>query len=701
MYRRAKLRISLVSCLLASLFLTFGCTSHNSPPQPRSPEVTGLADFHSHQFAHLGFGGKLHTHSVMPSDGCRQIPSFSKSFQVRDLVLDGLLSQSVEQAKKGQCYPTWSNLSGQQMDVDSLKRAWQYGLRLQVVLAVSSEFLCAVAQLGPTSRTGPRTSTCLDPPAIDAQLQAAHDLENQIDAESGGPGKGWYRIVTTPAQARQVINEGKLAVVLGVEAANAYGTCQVYVRGNVPGIPNLIGHQSPEAMYGIDCTEAGGAIAGPIGGLLPGFENWPTSFAEAYFEHYWDEGARAFFLIHNLPGAAGANSLSVPLLHAMNNPSRVTAGGLLNRLPDVDRVLASIRPPFTSHACGVEFDGGRCNAGGLTSTGFALARLMADYGAIIDIDHLSLKSKSDLRNTTDGLGSQYPLVSSHSGFGEISHGDQGNEDQLNATMTEDLIKWGGAFGPILHQGVTSADVDTYPAGAAIPNKCGGTSESFVQQYRYIVDKLKATKLFNGDPAYVGVGYGSDFNGLAHWPAPRFDTNQNAVGNFDLGTTVSEAFTGGSAVGHSGFCYLALGGFPAAPAHVQYPFTSPSGSPSSGASFDRSTLPWSGRTQSYDISSDGVAHVGMIPDFVEELKAMGLTDADLAPLWHGAEAYIRMWEAANAWAGSYTNEEQRGVRQDCRVARAELVNTDPITNAMIAKWRTALDTLRAKSCKGAS
>src|SRR5207248_3061526 len=114
-------------------------------------------------------------------------------------------------------------------------------------------------------------------------------------------------------------------------------------------------------------------------------------------------------------------------------------------------------------------------------------------------------------------------------------------------------------------------------------------------------------------------------------------------------------------------------------------------------FDRSTLPWSGRNEPYDISSDGVAHVGMIPDFVEELKATGLTDGDLMPLWHGAEAYIRMWEAVSAWAGSYTDEGQRGVRQACRSARAELVNTDPISDSVITKWRAALQALRANSC----
>jgi hypothetical protein len=155
----------------------------------------------------------------------------------------------------------------------------------------------------------------------------------------------------SPLLPKQVIQDGKLAVVLGVEAANAYGTCQIYGRGNVPGIPNLIGAQNPEGAWGIDCTEGGGAVAGPVGGLLPGFENWPRSFAIAYFEHYWDQGPRHFYLIHNLPGAGGGNSLSVPLLHATNNPSRISAGGMLNRVPDIDRVVAATRPPF--HHAGV------------------------------------------------------------------------------------------------------------------------------------------------------------------------------------------------------------------------------------------------------------------------------------------------------------------------------------------------------------
>ncbi len=44
-------------------------------------------------------------------------------------------------------------------------------------------------------------------------------LQDYIDAQFGGPGKGFFRIVKTPAEARSVINDGKLAVVLGVEVS--------------------------------------------------------------------------------------------------------------------------------------------------------------------------------------------------------------------------------------------------------------------------------------------------------------------------------------------------------------------------------------------------------------------------------------------------------------------------------------------------
>jgi hypothetical protein len=55
-------------------------------------------------------------------------------------------------------------------------------------------------------------------------------MERYIDAQSGGPGKGWFRVVETPKQARAVILEGKMAVVLGIEISNLFD-CFLTPRG--------------------------------------------------------------------------------------------------------------------------------------------------------------------------------------------------------------------------------------------------------------------------------------------------------------------------------------------------------------------------------------------------------------------------------------------------------------------------------------
>jgi hypothetical protein len=48
-------------------------------------------------------------------------------------------------------------------------------------------------------------------------------LQRYVDAQAGGPGKGFFRIVTNPFQARRVINKGKMAVVLEIEVSELFG----------------------------------------------------------------------------------------------------------------------------------------------------------------------------------------------------------------------------------------------------------------------------------------------------------------------------------------------------------------------------------------------------------------------------------------------------------------------------------------------
>lgn len=54
-------------------------------------------------------------------------------------------------------------------------------------------------------------------------------------------------------------------------------------------------------------------------------------------------------------------------------------------------------------------------------------------------------------------------------------------------------------------------------------------------------------------------------------------------------------------------------------------------------------PYTFGNRTWDFNVHGFAHAGLYPDFLADLKAIGLSDADLAPLFSGVEAYVRMWE----------------------------------------------------------
>src|SRR3954465_12505075 len=51
---------------------------------------------------------------------------------------------------------------------------------------------------------------------------AIRELQDYVDAQAGGPGKGFFQIVTDPYQAREVINQGRMAVVLEIEVSEPF-----------------------------------------------------------------------------------------------------------------------------------------------------------------------------------------------------------------------------------------------------------------------------------------------------------------------------------------------------------------------------------------------------------------------------------------------------------------------------------------------
>ena len=53
---------------------------------------------------------------------------------------------------------------------------------------------------------------------------------------------------------------------------------------------------------------------------------------------------------------------------------------------------------------------------------------------------------------------------------------------------------------------------------------------------------------------------------------------------------------------------------------------------------------------WDFNIDGMAHYGMIPDFIQDLKNVGIRSDQMMPLFSSAEEYIRMWEKADSASG---------------------------------------------------
>lgn len=65
---------------------------------------------------------------------------------------------------------------------------------------------------------------------------------------------------------------------------------------------------------------------------------------------------------------------------------------------------------------------------------------------------------------------------------------------------------------------------------------------------------------------------------------------------------------------------------------------------------------------FDVNLEGMAHYGLLPDFLQDAKNVGLDAQRMAPLFMGAEDYIEMWERAETRAAALSNRPVESFRQ---------------------------------------
>ena len=499
-------------------------------------ETRGYIDAHTHGMAFEFLGGDVHCGRPWSPWGVTVALVDCPDHRVTGgygAVMEAFLSGKASHDPIGwptfRDWPAPDSLTHEGTYYKWMERSWRAGQRVLVNLLVENNQLCMLYPL--------KRNSCDDMKSVALQARDMHKLENYVDAQHGGPGQGWYRIVTNPAQAREVINAGKMAVIMGIETSVLFGC---HTRLGIPSCtPASINKQ-------LDQVKAMGVTQME---LVNKFDNALAGVAG-------DEGSTGYLvnaantLETGSPWRMQTCNPNDPEVHDKDQdnsapiPSQdALFGALLKVIPTSIYNLIPQLPLYPAKH--------HCNKLGLSALGADVIKGMAARNMIFDPDHMSVKARQQSLDLIDAI--HYPgVVSSHS--------------------------W--------------STPDAYPRiygeqGFITPY--AGDSTGFVAKWkRHLTWANPAT--------YWGFGFGADINGLGAQGNPRPDAASNPV---------------------------------------TYPFTG-----LGGVQVDQQV---SGQ-RVYDINKDGVAHYGLYPDWIEDLRKLA-GDAIVEDMARGPEAYLQMWERA--------------------------------------------------------
>lgn len=546
-----------------------------TPRDPAQP-VVGYADLHTH----IGFpksiagvamsGDVFHPYGIPHALGnCAEVHGENGK---DDLLEANNSSNGAAHATDG--YPTFSAWPNRftnthvQAYYRWIERAHLSGLKLMVTDVTGNPTFCQILSL---LHFGKAESGCSAIDEVQQQTQYIYDLQDYIDAQNGGPGRGWFRIVTSPAQARQVIAANKLAVVLGVEHGELFDCRESnthctpdYIDQKVAeihalGIRSVFPiHRFDNAFGGThtDGSTSGGwmhlssrlstsSISNLLGDLFQ-----PDKFPERIDGHFWE--------VEACPGDVHEAS-GIDSMEAFFSEDFDAVRNILPGLGDVlDVLFVDKLRPLPTYAEFAE-DQQVCNKRGLQDIGRHLVNRLIDRKMIVEIDHVSHYTLMDMLDIFEQR--QYSgIVSSHSWI----------ED--SDAVRERIYALGGVLSPMKSNPTASA--------AAI---------------------LHEAALLQAHGLPVGVTVSTDIQGV---------------------TSQAEADAG---------------------VRIQYPFASVDGT----VTF---TAPKTG-ARSFDYASEGVAHYGMLAEWLENLRQVDAADdADIMGIFmNSAESYLQMWERTQAHA----------------------------------------------------
>ncbi|GAA1934943.1 hypothetical protein [Nocardioides marmoribigeumensis] len=562
-------------------------------------QTYGTADAHTHGMAFEFLGGALHCGKPWDRYGVtvalKDCPDHEETNGYGAVVEDFLSGRNPGTGHDPVGWPTFKDwpaphsLTHEGTYYRWMERAWRGGLRVFTNLLVENNKLCQLYPLK-SQKVLTKNPTCDDMKTLAFEKDDMYALQRYVDAQYGGPGRGWYRIVTNPFQARRVINSGRLAVVMGIETSIPF-ECSV----------------KPNPVPGGDPMPDPGCDSSSVDGWLDTVHKWGVrqmelvnKFDNAFSGITGDEGTTgvlvnsANFLetgsawrMEHCDGKQTGFGDEVHDKDQIENPSSVPGSeqfpaeqqdALFGAVAKVAGVLPLSLPVYPPPH--------HCNTYGLSSLGEHLITKMAQRGMLFDPDHMSVKARKKSLDVMEKL--RYPgVLSSHS--------------------------W--------------STPDAYPRIL----KLGGFVAPYAGDSKGFVDKWKRLQTWTDPRYFFGVGYGADINGLGAQGDPRNPTGADKV---------------------------------------TYPFTG-----FGGVTVDKQV---SGK-RVYDINTDGVAHYGLYPDWLQDLK-MQAGSAITADMGRGAEAYLQTWERAVGVSNDACR--QPSVRKPVRLFRSLRLGSS-VTSVLLA------------------
>jgi hypothetical protein len=560
-------------------------------------------------------------------------------------------------------FPNWpsrGNLFHEAIYWKWVERSWKSGLRIAVNDLVDNETLCELAR----NAAQDPTLDCNSMNNAGRQAYTMWAMQDYIDAQYGGRGEGFFQIVLDDVEAREVVEAGKLAVILGIEISNL-SDCKVNynpARTQEPFEETGGGENGIENTYTSECT------VGQLQASIDRMKGW---------------GVRQVITIHEFDNAFGGNGIFDSLVlnvGSRENSGGVPGGGLSNpggasdgsppelasgefwttlSCPNGDDTEWPRGPDDSSPA--EAFDGyiyggeggtemasqgtcffqgqgpssdpttkrpggstpcyppvRQCNARWLTPIGLTFYSLLMENGLIFDIDHLAIKMKSQALDLAELHSPPYPFVSTHGTFGGTTK-----------HQARRMLANGGLIYPSL----------------------GRTFSSNPSSNTYLTKMTELRGLWTeaGEPGVFGFGFGTDTNGLSSQTSPREGATAAVVYPFTL-------FDGG-----------VWDQVPELQNLNSVVFEQPS-----------VTDVVTGQGRTWHVDSDGSAHYGMMADNVQEVVIEG-SDEDLRDMFMAAENYLQMWTQTLASQRDIIGEDGTGTI-DVNAIRGDILKQAPVPDS---------------------